>query len=133
MFVRWQRRKRRFRAFGGGHGTDAHWAAILVESVRVDGKPRQQHIGYLGGITDSANEITFQRAFFWEQVMQRLDDLANRIRGEDRKRVEEAIAKKVPRLTRQEYDYCLARWIAMDTDDFKVAKPSFRVCGTDRE
>ena len=52
MFVRWQKRKRKSRAFGGGRDrADTHWAAILAESTRVDGKPTQQHVAYLGGIT----------------------------------------------------------------------------------
>ena len=63
MFVRWQKRKRKSRAFGGGRDrADTHWAAILAESTRVDGKPTQQHVAYLGGITDSAIEIAAQRA-----------------------------------------------------------------------
>jgi hypothetical protein len=36
---------------------DVHWAAIIVESVRVDGKPTQRHVAYLGGITESAIAI----------------------------------------------------------------------------
>ena len=63
MFVRWQKRKRKSRAFGGGRDrADTHWAAILAESARVNGKPTQQHVAYLGGITDSAIEIAAQRA-----------------------------------------------------------------------
>jgi hypothetical protein len=127
MFVRWQRRKRRSRAFGLGRGADIHWAAILAESTRIHGRPRQQHIAYLGGITNSAIEIVAQRALFWQEVGQRLDNLANRTSNKDRMRIEEAIAKKVPRLTRVEYDECFARWTALDTDDF--SKPSFQVCG----
>lgn len=108
MFVRWQKRKPRSRAFGPGRGADTHWAAILAESARNDGKPTQQHIAYLGGITDSAIGIAAQRAFFWQEVMRQLDQLANRFLKDDRARIEEAIAEKVPRLTRQEYD----EWIS---------------------
>ena len=86
MFVRWQKRKRKSRAFGG-RGTDTHWAAILAESSRVAGKPTQQHVAYLGGITDSAIEIAAQRAFFWQEVMQQLDQLANRVLKDDRARI----------------------------------------------
>ena len=69
-------------------------AAILAESARIDGKPTQQHVAYLGGITDSAIEIAAQRAFFWGAVGQ-LDQLANRVLKDDRTQIEEAIAKKV--------------------------------------
>ena len=48
MFVRWQTRERRNRAFGGGKGPDMHWSAILVEGQRIDGKPVQRHVAYLG-------------------------------------------------------------------------------------
>jgi hypothetical protein len=126
MFVRWQKRKRKSRAFGGGRGTDAHWAAILAESARIDGKPTQQHISYLGGIADSAIEIAAQRAFFWREVMQQLDQ--NRVLKEDRERLEQAIAKKVPRLTRQEYDGCIARWAELGLGT-EFSPPSFEVCG----
>ena len=78
MFVRWQKRKRKSRAFGGGRDrADTHWAAILAESARVNGKPTQQHVAYLGGITDSAIEIAAQRAYFWASVAQQLDRLGS--------------------------------------------------------
>ena len=64
MFVRWQKRKRKSRAFGGRRGVDTHWAAILAENVRVAGEPTQRHVAYLGGITDSGIEADAQRAFF---------------------------------------------------------------------
>jgi hypothetical protein len=118
MFVRWQKRKRKSRAFGGGRrDTDTHWAAILAESVRVDGEPTQQHVAYLGGITDSAIEISAQRAYFWASVAQQLDRLANRISKDARARIEDAIEKKVPRLTRKEFDQCLARRAALGLEN----------------
>ena len=118
MFVRWQKRKRKSRAFGRAFGrgrrdTDTHWAAILAESVRVDGKPTQQHVAYLGGITDSAIEIAAQRAYFWASVAQQLDRLANRISKDNRARIEDTIEKKVPRLARKEYDEYLVRRAAL--------------------
>ena len=130
MFVRWQKRKRKSRAFGRRRrDADIHWAAILAESARVDGKPTQQHIAYLGGITESAIEIAAQRAFFWREVMRQLDQLANRILKDDRARIEEAIARKVPRLTRQEYKKCITRWTELGLAEFGDMPPSFQVCG----
>jgi hypothetical protein len=115
MFVRWQSRKRATPEFGGWgkplknvryrgrHGIsrrgsnkqDVHWAATLVESVRVEGKPAPRHVAYLGGITESAIEIAAQRCFFWDKVTEHLDGLHNRLSPEDRQRIESAIAKKV--------------------------------------
>ena len=84
-----------------------HWAAILVERVRVEGRPTQRHVAYLGGVTDSAIEIAAQRMFFWDDVKQRLDRLSNRITAEDRKRIEAAIAAKVPPLTKKQREQCI--------------------------
>lgn len=133
MFIRWQKRKRRIPAYGSWgkqvadvesswgfvyvrpntSKQDIHWRAILVEAVRTDSKPSQRHIAYLGGITDSAIEIAAQRAHFWANVSEKLDHLANRVSSEDRTRIEQAIAEKVPRLTREEYDQCYAAWLAL--------------------
>jgi hypothetical protein len=129
MFVRWQQRKRKSRAFGGS-GIDTHWAAILAQSTRVDGKPVQRHIAYLGGIRDSAIEsqkTPAQRAYFWNDVTLQLDQLSNRVSKDDRARIEAALEKKVPRLTRKEYD----AWAAYrEGSEFYFGElPSFEVCG----
>jgi len=125
MFVRWQTRTRRARAFGRDPNTDTHWAAILAESSRVDGKPTQRHIAYLGGITESAIELPAQRAFFWKEVTQQLDELA--VSKDDRVRIEAAVEAKVPRLTRREYNEWLIRRDRLGMDFGEP--PSFQVCG----
>ena len=84
-------------------GQDIHWRAIIVEPVHVDGKPRQRHIAYLVGFTESAIKIPTQRCFIWDAVSARLDQLGNQIVAADRKRIEAAIAEKVPRPTPAEY------------------------------
>ena len=128
MFVRWLKRTRRSRAFGGGKGPDTHWAAVLVESERVAGKPVQHYVAYLGGITESAIELPAQRASFWAGVTRQLN---NRVPRLDRPRIETAIEVKVPRLTRQQYDTWLARRAGLG---LAVGRPpSFRVCGKRQE
>ena len=107
MFVRWRTRTRRARAFGRDPRADTHWAAILAESSRIDGKPTQRHIAYLGGITESAIELPAQHAFFWKEVKQQLDQLA--VSKDDRARIEAAVEAKVPRLIRREYNEWLIR------------------------
>jgi hypothetical protein len=73
MYVQWKSRKlnknTRWRKRG-----DVHWRAILVENVRVDGKPTQWHIAYLGGITERniAHEKPAHRIYFWNGVEQKL-------------------------------------------------------------
>jgi hypothetical protein len=79
MYIRWQSRKldknTRWRKRG-----DVHWRAILIENVRVDGKPIQQHIAYLGGITERniAHEKPAHRIYFWNGVEQKLAVLNSR-------------------------------------------------------
>jgi hypothetical protein len=83
---------------------------ILVESVRVNGKPRQKHVAFLGSIelddpratigdSDHArfwrDMIAKGKARFWRDVISRLKRLGNRVGPEDRKRIAAAIAAKV--------------------------------------
>jgi hypothetical protein len=113
MYVRWQSRRRRKPSFGhygkpirearryrdhiiaraGTNEPDRHWRAILVEAVRVKGMPTQKHIAYLGGITESAIAIPAQRMFFWDRVLECLDQLS--ISKPERNRIVAAVAKKV--------------------------------------
>jgi hypothetical protein len=131
MYVRWQKRKRQNPFLGpivgsvkdgsgryvrnrrgsllrtrrhadGSIKQDTRWSVILVESVRVNGKPTQRHVAYLASITDSAIEVDHQRLSFWDKITERLDKLGNRISPEDRKSVEAAIALTVPRLSQEE-------------------------------
>jgi hypothetical protein len=130
MYVRWQSRKREQPDIGHcgaeikdarGHpvyndrgtylhvradtGTqDVRWVAVVVESVRVNGKPRQRHVAYLASTTESRIAVDHQRRYFWDEVLDGLDRLGNRMSIEDRKRIETAIALKVPRLTREEHE-----------------------------
>ena len=101
----------------------------LPRARESNGKPTQQHVAYLGGITDSAIEIAAQRAVFWREVMRQLDQLANRVLKDNRTQIEEAIAKKVPRLTRQEHKKCITRWTELGLAEFGDMPPSFQVCG----
>jgi hypothetical protein len=82
----------------------------------------------LGGIIESAIEHSAGRAFFWQRAMQQLDQLANRVLTDDRERIEAALAEKVPRLTRKEYDAWLVEREGMRFGPFGKA-PSFEICG----
>ncbi len=133
MYVRWQSRKRQQPEFGGSAGEvrdkagrrawnkrgsllhtrrradgsigqDVRWTAVVVENMRIDGKPRQQHVASLASITESRMEVIHQRRYFWDDVHDRLDQLGNRISIDDRRRIEAAIALKVPRLSQAEHD-----------------------------
>ena len=114
MFVRWQRRapawwrqephtRKHPPAPHTRKSPPAQWAAILVESVRVEGKPKQRHIAYLAGIKeDRLGELT-GRCRFYMDVVATLDRLGNQVSAAERKRVETALMRKVPCPTCQEY------------------------------
>jgi hypothetical protein len=98
MFVRWQRRASTRR-----QKPAAHWAAILVESVRVKGNPTRRHIAYLAGIKeDRLGELT-GRCRFYMDVVATLDRLGNRVSAAERKQIETVLMQKVPCPTWQEY------------------------------
>lgn len=90
MFVRWQ-----------GKGT--RWSAILVESQRVNGKVRQQHLAYLGSIDETQRRKDVPLLRFWGKAWRVLDRLDNRMSAIERERIERSLAVKVPPLTREKY------------------------------
>jgi hypothetical protein len=112
MYVRWQPRKLKRPQYGWPR-QDVAWRAIIVESVRVDGKPRQRHVAYLTTFTESMTAIAGKRGWFWNQVTERLDSLGKRISADDRDRIETAIEAKVPRLTTQQYNECVGEEAAV--------------------
>ena len=99
MYVRWQRKKRVDRNKWG-----RLLCAVLVESRRVDGEPRQRTVAYLGGIREGCVErFLGHHACFWRDVTQRLDHLGDDLAPAEREKVEEALAKRVRRLTESEF------------------------------
>ena len=107
MYVRWQRKKRVDR-----RGQGPLLCAVLVESRRVEGEPRQRTVAYLGGIREGCVESKLaHHVHFWQNVTQRLDQLGDDLGPGKRERVEEVIAKRVRRVTdaeRAELDKMLA-------------------------
>jgi hypothetical protein len=86
MFIRWQSRERNRPARHSYDGHDVHHKAVLVEAVRVNGKPRQKHIACLCGFTESALKIPTQQCLVWIRIEKRLRQLGNRISPADLKR-----------------------------------------------
>ena len=72
-----------------------HWRAVLVESTRIDGKPRQRHIAYLAGFTESAARIPAQRRLIWERIEKHLERLGKRIPAKDREAIMAALIEKI--------------------------------------
>lgn len=92
MYVRWQRRTRK------RYGKSPLVMAVLVESRRVDGKPRQRVVAYLAGIRErSIGEREKEHREFWRKVDERLDEL--RLDRETRERIETILEARVARLT----------------------------------
>jgi hypothetical protein len=105
-YVRYKRGKlqhTRQRADGSAD-QDVRWTAVIVESVRVNGKPRQRHVAWLASITKSLIEVDHRRRYFWDAVYERLDRLGNLISIDERRHIEAAVALKVPRLSREEHN-----------------------------
>jgi hypothetical protein len=93
MYVRWQQYRSRARdeRRREQNNTRARLKAVLVESVRVDGEPRQKHIAFLGSVSIDGSGIRR----FWYDVTARLNQVGNLVSAEERERLGAAIAEKV--------------------------------------
>lgn len=102
MFIRWQRKSGS--AWSRSQHRRIRWTrhrAILVESIRVGGKPRQRHIAFVASfardrLTASDQVDDFERVAFWRDARARLDALGNRVTAADRSKIEAALAEHVP-------------------------------------
>jgi hypothetical protein len=106
MFVIWRRRLLRLKP-RWQVDPEARLEARLAESVRVEGKPRQRFIAYLASLAEP-NDAS-DRADFWDVITHELDRLGNRL-GDERAKIEAAIAARVPRPTAQERAAYLSRY-----------------------
>ena len=90
MFVRWQRY--RSRALNREPSDErAGRSAVLIETVRIDDRPRQKHAAFLGSVSIDGSD----RAEFWYGVTMRLDWLGNLLSPQEREQIGSAIAKRV--------------------------------------
>jgi hypothetical protein len=95
VFVRWQEKDR---------GDTVHMAAILAKAVKINGKPRQEHKAYLGGITkQDAKTNSNARCQFWLKAMKILDE--KKIAGEERVNIMSALATRVPKPTKAQLQH----------------------------
>ena len=107
MYVRWQwryerrlkerQRKGQRRRERRRYRPPAWSYAILVENGRIDGKPKQRHVAYLGSV--HLDQTVHYRAWWWHRISAKLDALGNRIPADDRPRIEAALAKEVPKVS----------------------------------
>lgn len=80
--------------------TPMRLAASLVETRRVDGAPRPEHIASLGSI--SVDPMTVAgRVAYWHELHKRLDKLGNRV-GDEKFMILGAIHAQIPMVTLEE-------------------------------
>jgi hypothetical protein len=101
MFIRWQK-YRSVALWHRGKPPIKRVKAILVESVRIDGKPRQKHVAFIASYQDGRLDQISTRSTFWRDARQRLDRISNQTTPSDRSRVEAALAQRVPPTTAAE-------------------------------
>jgi hypothetical protein len=102
MFIRWQSRKRKlyfsyWGTKGGDPYGDVHWNAVLVESQRIDGEPRQKHIANLCGFTEQQMKSSYQQVYVWERAIEVLNRFNNQITPKERRQFEAALAGRIGR------------------------------------
>lgn len=93
MYVRWQQYRSQARDQRQRERNDqrARLEATLVKNVRVNGKPRQKHVAFLGSMSIDGSD----RPRFWYDVTTRLTRLSNRLSPAEREQIGAAIAKRV--------------------------------------
>jgi hypothetical protein len=71
MHVRWQHRAAYLR-----NKDQAHWAATLVENVRIGDRMTERYVAYLAGIGERDVTLLGPQCGFWERVTRQLDRLS---------------------------------------------------------
>ena len=102
MYVRWRRYRGKPKYVNSAWLPGISHRAYLVRSARVEGRPRQQLVRYLGSIRDFLIVHPFPdyRARFWRDVRHNLDEVE--LDAATRARCEAAIAAVVPPVTPEE-------------------------------
>ncbi len=111
MFLRWKRYENKDARWNGG----VYWRAVLVESTRVDGKPRQKVVKYLGSVyrdgwsgtlfdevqnKDAPNFYAVEFVVdFWRQSLATLREM--KLTRTKRREVIEKLKDHVPVITRE--------------------------------
>jgi hypothetical protein len=104
MFVRWKRRKKaptkpgrspRRRSNAG----DSLYC-VLVESLRINGSPRQKVVCYLASVDENDCHKQWLRVDFWDYISTKLDKLP--LTRRERMKIEESIGRVVTRVPEEE-------------------------------
>jgi hypothetical protein len=97
MFIRWQYKEIIPK---WGKEPETRLVATVAESTRIDGKPHQRHIAYLGRYWPRYG--TRGRGWFWQKADAKLDKL--NLTPADRRKLENALTLKLPRPTKRELE-----------------------------
>ena len=113
MYIRWKRRPvGANRGYSGSPQNEQHLDVVLARSERVDGKPRQRVVKYLGTIRESyidpasitntyvQTRARFALTWFWEKVDRALGELE--LDDATRELLAANVAARVPRLTQED-------------------------------
>jgi hypothetical protein len=93
MFIRWGKQFLK---------TDSSLFVALIRSVRVNGRPRQVYISYLGSIRESRIPSVPRRLSFWEKIDIKIEALS--LKPEEEETITRNINNKVPRPSSQEIE-----------------------------
>ena len=96
MYVRWKKRVMTRRHCPTGKTA---LTAVLVENRRVDGKPRQRLVSYLGTIRQDGLTSPYHQLGFWGTADRHLAALA--LDNATRERIERSLLGVVPRPTHE--------------------------------
>src|SRR6476469_8506204 len=100
MFIRWQ--KYRSVAYWKKNTPITCIKAVLIEAVRIDGEPRQKHIALIASYQPSKLDQISTRSIFWRHARERLERIGDQITPGERRKIEAALAQRVPPTTAAE-------------------------------
>lgn len=109
MYIRWKKQKRSTKVHGVyflASGNNTHpqgiekeaylLSAYLVENVRVDGKPKQKILSYLGSINDAKITNPSANENFWESVDTHLRALS--LKPDQKKDIKQKLQSRIPKI-----------------------------------
>jgi len=117
MFVRFRRQYRRLNV-------------SLIETRRVAGKIKTEHIAALGSVSTAEPPPTRDRVAFYRDLKERLDRLMNRIDARQRKAIVSAIVARIPVPSKDEILAMQTAEADYDVDFWRKAVDDFREGGT---
>jgi hypothetical protein len=92
MFIRWLK-YRSVALWHQGEPPITRVKAVLVESVRINGKPRQRHIAFIESYQEGKIDQISARCNFWRRARERLKEI--KLTAQQRRQIEAMLAQRV--------------------------------------